>query len=105
MAGYIVYKKFIVKKTVIVSGVNMTDTPRMSRKGSYKGVVGGSKRDVRGGAGVDVEEEDEVLGEVEDDGEEETELGRRDDDEDDEEDGEEEEESLTEKQQRARRPV
>ena len=111
MAGFIIYKKFITKKQVIVSGVNMTDTPRMSRKGSYKGVVGGSRAEVRQGGGVDVEEDEEVLGEVEEDGEEETGLSRRDDEEEDgdeeEEEDEEEEVELTDnrQQRQPRRPV
>jgi len=108
IAGYIVYKKFITKKTVIVSGVNMTDTPRMSRRGSYKGVVGGSKSEVRA-AGVDAEEEEEVLGEVEDDGDDDTGLSRRDDEDDDDEDEEEEEEeenlTANRQQRMPRRPV
>ena len=91
----------------------MTDTPRMSRKGSYKGVVGGSKQDVRTGGGVggvDVDEEEEVLGEVEDDGEEEeTGLGRRDEEDDvdeaEDEDDEVEEAPMQNRDQRVRRPV
>ena len=98
VVGFIVYKKFLAKKTVIVSGINMT-TPRMSRKGSYKGVVG-SKPEYATGVGnaVDVKEEDEVVGE-----EEEEAL----DGEDDEDEGEEEEEEEEElpREERARRAV
>ena len=89
VVGFLVYKKFIAKKTVIVSGIDMT-TPRMSRKGSYKGVVG-SKPDYvkQAGTAVDVNDDDEVVGEEEEEEEEEALEGE---DDGDEEQAEEEEE-------------
>ena len=94
VVGFIVYKKYFAKKTVIVSGVDMTSTPRMSRKGSYKGVVG-SKPEYPVGSTVDEKDDDEVVGEED----EETLEGDEDEDEG------EEEEMEVDRANRARRAV
>ena len=96
VVGYIVYKKFIRKKEVFVSGINMT-TPRMSRKGSYKGVVGSKPGYApSAGADVNVKDDDEVVGE-----EDEEALEGEDEDEEVE---EEEEEAEAEAKQQIRQP-
>jgi hypothetical protein len=100
---FVVWKKFLARKRVTVSGQQLSgsNTPRMSRGGSYRGVVGSrvdyAKQSAAAAAESAAEDEREMRREAELDDEEE------DDTADDGEDGAEEEEQEDQQQQQAQR--
>ena len=101
---FVVWKKFFARKLVTVSGQQLgSSTPRMSRGGSYRGVVGGRvdyAKQARAAA-AETAAQDEQHMRIQSDADNEAE----DDTADDEDEAEEDEEEEEEQQQPQRQPA